>query len=238
MSDARSASSRQPESGAAAHPLEEAAAQAAANPSDKAALAELFNALYEPVVRYMQARVYDPCLAEDLAQDVFVKLVQGIGRYTGGGIYGWVWAIARSTAADHFRPMRNRGYETPTGEIWQLDAPSADMGPEELAEWADLRVAINRKLSKLPDDQQEVLRLRLIAGLSTAEVAEVMAKPAGTIRVLQCRALAKLRKLMPEGNSSMASLLLSATDPQQEQALMNAAPVVVTVREIRHAESR
>jgi RNA polymerase sigma-70 factor (ECF subfamily) len=218
--------------------MEEAAARAAADPGDKAALAELFNGLYEPVVRFMQARVYDPGLAEDLTQDVFVKMVQSIRGYTGGGIYAWVWSIARSVSSDHFRPMRNRGYEQPTGEIWQLDMPSADMGPEELAEWADLRAAINKKLNKLPEDQQEVLRLRLISGLSTAQVAEVMAKPTGTIRVLQCRALAKLRKLMPEGDSSKASFLLSATDDtEREEALMNAAPVV-RVREKRHAESR
>jgi RNA polymerase sigma-70 factor (ECF subfamily) len=236
MRETPAASSEQSSKGGADHPLEVAAAQAAADPGDKAALAELFNGLYEPVVRFMQARVYDPATAEDLAQEVFVKMVQGIRGYTGGGIYAWVWTIARSVASDHFRPLRNRGYEQPTGEMWQLDMPSADMGPEEIAQWADLRNAINRKLNKLPETQQEVLRLRLVAGLSTTETAEIMAKPVGTIRVLQCRALAKLRKLMPEGGSTLATYLLSASDAEQGEALTNAAPV--RVREIGHAGSR
>lgn len=218
------------------HPLEAAASRAAADPSDKAALAELFNALYEPVVRFMQARVYEPATAEDLAQEVFVKLVQKIGSYTGGGIYAWVWTIARNAISDHFRRLRNRGYEQPTDEIWQLDLPSSDLGPDELAQWSELRQAINQRLNKLPEAQREVLRLRLVAGLSTSETAEVMAKPVGTIRVLQCRALAKLRKLMPNGDSTLATYLLSSSDGQEEEALTNAAQV--RLRENRHAGSR
>ncbi|MBG7704891.1 sigma-70 family RNA polymerase sigma factor [Streptomyces sp. MC1] len=218
------------------HSLQAAAARAAADPSDKVALAELFNALYEPVVRFMQARVYEPATAEDLAQEVFVKVVQRISGYTGGGIHAWVFTIARNVTSDHFRRLRNRGYEQPTGEMWQLDMPSDDMGPEEVAQWADLRSAINRKLNKLPEAQQEVLRLRLIAGLSTTETAEVMGKPVGTIRVLQCRALAKLRRLMPDGGSTLATYLLTASDAEQDEALTNVAQV--RVREKRHAGSR
>jgi RNA polymerase sigma-70 factor (ECF subfamily) len=236
MGELAGAGPQQSEKGSIAHPLEAAAALAAADPSDKAALAELFNGLYEPVVRFMQARVYDPATAEDLAQEVFVKLVQSIHGYTGGGIYAWVWSIARSISSDHFRPLRNRGYEQPTGDIWQLDMPSTAMGPEEIAQWSELRYAINLKLNKLPEAQQEVLRLRLVAGLSTTETAEIMDKPVGTIRVLQCRALAKLRRLMPEGGSTLATYLLSAADEQQEEALTNTAQV--RVRENRHAGSR
>jgi RNA polymerase sigma-70 factor (ECF subfamily) len=210
------------------HPLEAAAAQAAANPADKAALAELFAGLWEPVVRYMTARLNDPAKAEDLAQDVFVKIVQRISGYTGGGIFAWVWAIARNTCNDHFRRMCNRGYEQPTADFWHLDAPSSDMSPEEASEWSDLRRAINGKLAKLPSQQHEVLRLRISYGFSTTETAEIMGKPVGTIRVLQYRALAKLRTLMPEGDSSLAMSLLSSKE-QQEQAVIDGPPL--TLRE-------
>ncbi len=215
------------------HPLEAAATKAAANPSDKEALAEIFSAMYEPVVRFMQARTKDPATAEDLAQEVFVRVVQRIRGYTGGSIYGWVWAIARNVHHDHFRPMRNRGYEQPTGEFWHLDAPSAEMGPEEIAQWNELRRAINAKLAKLPAQQYDVLRLRITYGHSTTETAEIMGKAVGTIRVLQSRALAKLRKLMPEGDSTLATYLLSASasDAQREGDLMDAAAQPVKLRE-------
>jgi len=192
--------------------LEVAARLASEDPSNKAALAELFNAMYEPVVRFMHARTQDPSTAEDLAQEVFVKIVQNIHAYTGAGIYAWVWAIARNVYADHFRPKKNRGFEQPTGDFWHLDVPSTEMGPEEIAEWSNLRAAIKGKLDKLPEAQHMVLALRITCGYSTAETAQIMGKAVGTIRVLQCRALAKLRRLMPERDSNLATYLLSASD--------------------------
>ncbi|MET9528146.1 RNA polymerase sigma factor [Streptomyces coeruleorubidus] len=199
------------------HPLEAAASLAAEDPSNKAALAELFNAMYEPIVRFMQARIQDPNTAEDLAQEVFVKVVQNIHGYTGGGIYAWIWAIARNVYTDYFRPMRNRGFEQPTGDFWHLDAPSTEMGPEEAAEWNDLRKAIRGKLDKLPEEQHMVLALRITCGYSAAQTAEIMGKRVGTIRVLQCRALAKLRGLMPERDSNLAMYLLSASDTERKE---------------------
>ncbi|MFD9248354.1 RNA polymerase sigma factor [Streptomyces bottropensis] len=204
--------------------LETAAAAAAEDPSNKAALAELFNAMYEPIVRFMNARIQDPNTAEDLTQEVFVKVVQNISGYTGGGIYAWIWAIARNVYSDYFRPMRNRGFEQPTGDFWHLDAPSAEMGPEESAEWADVRKAIRAKLDKLPEEQHMVLALRITCGYTAAQTAEIMGKRVGTIRVLQFRALAKLRGLMPERDSNLAMYLLSASDSEQKEG-ERAAPV-------------
>ncbi|MFJ5142946.1 RNA polymerase sigma factor [Streptomyces sp. NPDC088707] len=203
-------------SGEFGHPLEAAAALAAEDPSNKAALAELFDAMYEPVVRFMHGRIQDPVTAEDLAQEVFVKIVQNIHTYTGGGIWAWVWTIARNVYVDYFRPMKNRGFEQPTGDFWHLDAPSTEMGPEEIAEWNDLRTAIKDKLNKLPEAQHMVLALRITCGYTTAETAQIMGKAVGTIRVLQCRALAKLRRLMPDRDSNLAMYLLSASDLERK----------------------
>ncbi|MBV1940793.1 sigma-70 family RNA polymerase sigma factor [Streptomyces sp. BV286] len=197
--------------------LEAAAQLAAEDPSNKAALAELFYAMYEPIARYMNGRIQDPSTAEDLAQEVFVKVVQNIHTYTGAGIKGWIWAIARNVYNDYFRPMKNRGFEQPTGDFWHLDAPSTEMGPEESAEWAELRGAIRGKLDKLPKAQAMVLALRITCEFSAAETAEIMGRPVGTIRVLQCRALAKLRGLMPEGDSKLAMYLLSSSDTEREK---------------------
>ncbi|MFD0352983.1 RNA polymerase sigma factor [Streptomyces sp. NPDC127110] len=221
--------------GQTGHPLEVAASLAAQDPANKAALAELFAAMYEPVVRFMEGRVQDPATAEDLAQEVFVKIVQKIDSYTGGGIFAWIWAIARNVYFDYCRPMRNRGFEQLTADFSHLDEPSTAIGPIEAAEWREVRRAIKGKLVKLPPSQQQVLELRFVAEYSAAETAEIMGKPAGTIRVLQCRALAKLRKLMPESDSNMATYLLSASDAQRQEGVMAAAPVMP--RERHDAES-
>ncbi|WP_050512039.1 RNA polymerase sigma factor [Streptomyces rimosus] len=206
-------------------PLEAAAARAAKDPSNKAALAEVFGVMYEPIVRFMNARIQDPSTAEDLAQETFVKVVQKIDSYDGHGIRAWVFAIARNVYNDYFRPMRNRGFEKPTSDFWQLDYPSTEMGPEERAEWNELGEAIRRKLDKLSDDQQLVLALRITSGHTTAETAEIMGKPVGTIRVLQYRALARLRTLMPERDSTLAAYLLSAADGPRDDG--RATPVML-----------
>lgn len=215
-------------------PLEQAANLAAAEPGNKAALAEIFGDMYEPVVRFMQARIQDPATAEDLAQETFVKVVQKIDSYDGRGIRGWIFAIARNVYNDYFRPMRNRGFEQPTSDFWRLDYPSPEMGPAERAEWDDLRAAIRKKLDKLSHDQHLVLALRITSGHTTAETAEIMGKPVGTIRVLQYRALAKLRSLMPESDSTLAAYLLSTTDGQQDDG----GAASVTLREKNNAGSK
>lgn len=220
--------------GESGNPLEDAAAIAAADPGNPAATAAIFHAMYEPVVRFMHARIQDPSTAEDLAQETFVKVVQKIGSYDGRGIRGWVFAIARNVYNDYFRPMRNRGFEQPTGDFWKLDYPSAEMGPAERAEWEDLRAAIWKKLDKLSHDQHMVLALRITSGHTTAETAEIMGKPVGTIRVLQYRALAKLRSLMPESDSTLAAYLLSTTDGQQADG----SAELVTLREKKNAGSK
>ncbi|MEU7228962.1 RNA polymerase sigma factor [Streptomyces chrestomyceticus] len=215
-------------------PLEAAAARAAEDPSNEAALAEIFIAMYEPIVRFMQARIQDPSTAEDLTQETFVKVVQKIDGYDGRGIRAWVFAIARNVYNDYFRPMRNRGFEKPTSDFWQLDYPSPEMGPDEQAEWKELGEAIRKKLDKLSDDQHLVLALRITSGHTTAETAEIMGRPVGTIRVLQYRALAKLRALMPERDSNLAAYLLSTADNPRDDG--RATPVML--REKNNAGSR
>ncbi|MER7759496.1 sigma-70 family RNA polymerase sigma factor [Streptomyces sp. NPDC097619] len=212
-------------------PLEAAALRAAEDPTNKDALAYLFSALYEPVVRYMRGRVQDPATAEDLAQEVFVKVVQKIHLYDGGGINAWIWTVARNVYNDHFRPKRNRGFEQPTSDFWYLDAPSAEMGPAEVAEWNELRQAIQGKMGELPPQQNRVLALRITAGFSPTETAEIMGKSVGTIRVLHCRALAKLRKLMPESDSNLAAYLRPTSDAQRREGVMADEPVRLRERD-------
>ncbi|MFF4188131.1 RNA polymerase sigma factor [Streptomyces sp. NPDC001691] len=190
--------------------LNEVALSAAANPDAQADIAELFQRMWDPIQRYMETKVGNPATAEDLAQDTFIKVVENIGNYQGGGIWAWVFAIARNVCNDHYRPMRNRGYEQPAAEIWKLDVPSPELGPEEVAQWNELGRAMNLKINKLRPDQREVLRLRLRVGLTPAQTAEVMGKNVGTIRVLQYRALKSLRTLLPE-SSTLATYLLSAS---------------------------
>ncbi|TDC08361.1 sigma-70 family RNA polymerase sigma factor [Streptomyces sp. 8K308] len=203
--ESRTAGSNQPQS-----ELERAAVAAAENPSDRESLRIIFESLYEPVLRFMRARSDDWSIAEDLAQEVFVRVVGKIESYSGGSIHAWIFAIARNVYSDHYRPRRNRGFEQLSSDFTQFELPSDDIGPEEIIQWSELGEALRVKLASLPCEQQRVIELRVIAGLTASEVGQILGKPSGTVRVLQYRALAKLRKLMPSPDSRIASHMLQA----------------------------
>lgn len=198
--------------------LNAVALAAAADPKDSDSLAALFQNMWDPVLRYMETKVKHPATAEDLAQDTFARVIEKIGTYTGPSIWAWVFAIAENCVRDHFRPMRNRGYEQPA-ETWRFDQPSRELGPDEIAEWNEIGRALNTRINKLRPDYREVLRLRLMAGLTTAQTAEVMGKAVGNIRVLQYRAVRALRKQLP-ASSELATLLLSSSANAGEDDLI------------------
>ncbi|MFJ4342673.1 RNA polymerase sigma factor [Streptomyces sp. NPDC088915] len=203
--------------------LNTVALAAARNPEDSDGLATLFQHMYDPVVRYMETKVKDPATAEDLAQDTFARVVERIETYTGAGIWAWVFRVADNVCRDHYRPMRNRGYEQPS-ETWRVDLPSHDLTPEEVVEWSELGRALNQRINKLRPDYREVLRLRLMAGLTAAQAAEVMGKEMGNIRVLQHRALKALRKHLP-ADSTAALYFLSASPDAGEDGVIRTSRV-------------
>lgn len=171
---------------------------------------------------YKQCR--DSDLAEELAQETFVKVVQKLSQQDGyreqGKFEPWLFRIAMNNLRDE---MRRRGRQarpmdmSPAATASSSDAPSGwaaaqstviSGGPsqpdepfEQLsrAEQVDqLRTAI----ATLPDADQEVLHLRHTAGLSFAQIAETLDQPLGTVLARGHRALGKLKKLMnPEPNA-------------------------------------
>ncbi|MFE1270608.1 RNA polymerase sigma factor [Streptomyces sp. NPDC058758] len=201
--------------------LNAVAMAAAQDVEDRDGLATLFQHMYEPVVRYLETKVKDPATAEDLAQDTFARVVERIDTYTGAGVWSWVFRIADNACTDHYRPMRNRGYEQPA-ETWRFDQPSHDLGPAETVEWSELGRALNQKINRLRPDYREVLRLRLMVGLTPTQTAEVMARKVGTIRVLHYRALKALRKELP-ASATAALYLLSASPDAGEDDVMHAS---------------
>ncbi|MFJ8301337.1 RNA polymerase sigma factor [Streptomyces sp. NPDC094447] len=209
--------------------LNAVALSAAQDAEDSDSLATLFQHMYDPVVRYLETKVKDPATAEDLAQDTFARVVERIETYTGGGIWAWVFRIADNACTDHFRPMRNRGYETPA-ETWRFDQPSHDLGPAETAEWNELGRALNQRINRLRPDYREVLRLRLMVGLSPTQTAEVMGRKVGTIRVLQFRALKALRKDLPDSTTA-ALYVLSASPDTGEDDVMHASHMELRERD-------
>lgn len=169
-----------------------------ARSGDNHALGRLYDLFYDRVFRYALARLGNPADAEDAAEETFLKMVQAIGRYQvreGVPFGAWLFRIARNEVALHYRRRRGRGPAEPLEEALHAAGgdPTADVERKLLLEEA------RRAIGRLPEAQQQVIALRLGAGLSTAEIAQVLGKREGNVRVLQHLALSKLRAVLNEG---------------------------------------
>jgi RNA polymerase sigma-70 factor, ECF subfamily len=163
----------------------------AAQGGDPEAFGALFDHYHEPVHRYVAARVNRPSDAEDLAQLVFVKALEALPRYEARGVPfgGWLFKLARNVVIDHIRTRR----EHTTLDL-MAERPAAGEGPDELAVLRQEMDSVAEALRRLTPDQREAIELRFFAGLSAREAAEAMDRQEGTVRGLQFRAIAALRR--------------------------------------------
>lgn len=160
----------------------------------------LYADLAPPILRYVRGRgAPEP---EDLTGDVFVQVVAKISQFEGEAedFRAWVFTIARHRLIDGARSRSRRPVEPVTDEILEASGGSVNPELETLDRLAagELRTAIGQ----LSPDQQDVVLLRLVAGLSISEVAAALGKKPGAIKALQMRGVAALRRNLPEGVSS------------------------------------
>jgi RNA polymerase sigma-70 factor (ECF subfamily) len=162
-----------------------------AKAGDSEAFGAIFDAYHDGVYRYIASRVGRPSDAEDLTQVVFVKALEALPRYEARGIPfgGWLFRLARNTVIDHIRTRR---------EHVELDAlaerPDEGPGPEDMATARQEVEAVGAALAALTDEQRDAIALRFFAGLSAREAAIAMGRQEGTIRGLQFRGIAALRR--------------------------------------------
>ena len=182
----------------------ERAAVDRARSGDQQALADLYDWYMPRVYRYALARIGNIAEAEDLTEEVFLKMLGAIGdfRWKDVPVSSWIFRIAHNHVATHFRRTAQRG--GPTSEI-----------PEELidargdfAAAVEERVTleeVQRAAALLPDAQREVIALRFAVGLSISDTAKILGKREGNIKALQHKAVGKLQKmLIPDGSGADA----------------------------------
>jgi RNA polymerase sigma-70 factor (ECF subfamily) len=149
---------------------------------------------YDRVVRYIAARTADRDLAEDLASDVFLRAVESFPSYRDRGlpIEAWLFRIARNIVIDHYRRSAKRR-TIPIDETFDVAGTSDIAGEVEQRMAMEL---VNQMMTKLNPDQREVISLRFMGGLSSAEAGAVLSRTLGATRELQRTALKALRSFM------------------------------------------
>jgi RNA polymerase sigma-70 factor (ECF subfamily) len=179
---------------------------AEARAGDAWAFGRLFDHYHLPIYRFVASRVRRPSDAEDLTQLVFVKALEALPRYESRGIPfgGWLFRLARNAVIDFVRTSHEHA------DLAQsVDRPGTDAGPEEVAVIRQEMDAVGTALSALTAEQRDAITLRFFAGLSAREAAAVMGKQEGTVRGLQFRAIAAMRRQLgieePETSSAAGS---------------------------------
>ncbi|MBV8539009.1 MAG: sigma-70 family RNA polymerase sigma factor [Pseudonocardiales bacterium] len=152
------------------------------------------------VVRYCRTRLGGQektfASADDVAQEVCLAVLTALPRYRDQGrpFLAFVYGIAAHKVSDARRSAaRNRAEpvpDVPDTLAWAEDGPEAQVMRSEMAE------RVGRLLSTLPDNQREILRLRVVVGLSAEETAEAVGSTPGAVRVAQHRALNRLRGVL------------------------------------------
>lgn len=160
---------------------------------DEAAFAEIYNRHYGDIYTYIYYRVNDGEAAQDLAGEVFLRLVERIDGFTyrGRPILAWLYTIARNLLIDHQR-QQARTQALPLDER----LVSTSVPPPEAVDQGLARDCLIRSLQHLTEDQQRVILHKLVEGRSNAEVAALMDKSEGAIKSMQHRALLSLRRAM------------------------------------------
>jgi RNA polymerase sigma-70 factor (ECF subfamily) len=165
----------------------------AAKAGDEAALTELYKLYFPRVYRYILARMGNPYDAEDLTEEVFLRVLDAIERFQWreAPFSAWLFRIAHNAVISQRRKEGARGRSSPLLEALPVDS----QGPEEMVE---NRLAINeimKAAETLPEAQRRVISLRFAAGLTVAETARAMGKGEGNVKVIQHKAIAKLREI-------------------------------------------
>lgn len=158
---------------------------------EQAAFAEIYEQHYDAIYAYLFYRCGNATLSEDLASEVFLRLVTGISRYTyrGRPMLAWLYTVARNLLADHYR--RETRIEPSS-----LDENLVDAGPGPAAS-AERRLAqecLGRALRHLSESHQQVVLLRFSQGLSHADTAAILGRTLNATKVMQHRALKALKK--------------------------------------------
>ncbi|MEX0682979.1 MAG: sigma-70 family RNA polymerase sigma factor [Dehalococcoidia bacterium] len=166
----------------------------AARTGDERALSELYQTYFPRVYRYILARTGNTYDAEDLAEEVFMRVLEAIDRFQWreAPFSAWLFRIAHNAVISQRRKETARGRSSPLTD----GLPIGTAGPEELVESRLVLNEVLKAAQRLPDAQRQVIALRFSAGLSVAETARAMGKGEGNVKVIQHKAIAKLREMM------------------------------------------
>lgn len=170
-----------------------------ARQGDQEAFAQLYEAHFDKIFRYVVLKIRNQAEAEDMTQQVFVKAYESIGSYQSQGVpfTAWLFRIAHNQMVDYVR-KQSRKSTVPLDESLPI-ADETDLEHDVETKIEMEKVVLATK--QLTKAQREVISLRFAGGLSITEAAKTMRKSEGAIKALQHSAILSLRKTLLAGEN-------------------------------------
>ncbi|MBN2186070.1 MAG: sigma-70 family RNA polymerase sigma factor [Dehalococcoidia bacterium] len=161
--------------------------------STQEVFAKLYDEFMPKVFRYIHYKVNDKQITEDLTSAIFEKALVSFDRYSSdkAAFSTWIFSIARNTLIDHYRTNKTR-QQVSLDEADEM--PSREPSPQEEAEKKAEQEYLRRCLSKLPEDDQEIIRLKFAAEFNNRQIAKMLGLSESNIGVRLYRAVKKLRE--------------------------------------------
>jgi RNA polymerase sigma-70 factor (ECF subfamily) len=167
---------------------------------------EAFDALFRrwsaPLLRYLNRMVRDVAAAEELVQEVFLRVHRSRERYSPDARFStWLYRIATNLALNELRCPRHRALHQSADAEGAEPIRDEGVAPDEVAHARQLGERVEAELEQLPEKQRAALWLAAVEGLSYAEVAEALDVSEKAVKALVHRARTTLAARLPERGS-------------------------------------
>ena len=168
--------------------------------SARETFARLYDEYLDKVYRYIQYRVNNMQLAEDLTSTVFEKALVNFDKFSNdrASFSTWIFSIARNTVIDHYRVSGKRK-TVPLEEVTAQS--SGEQSPEEELERKDEKERLNLCLAELSEEEREIVRLKFGAELNNRQIGKMLGLSESNVGTKLYRAIRKMRDSFQESGN-------------------------------------
>ncbi len=165
-----------------------------AQQGDVQAIGALYDQHHAALFRYLWARVGERQIAEELTGDVFMRMLAALPRYRPSVVpfRAWLYRIAHNLLVDHYRK------EKADFPLQAAEGLNGAGDPASLVEQQLILERVHQVLATIDEQQQTVVALRFLSGLSLEETAAVLDKSESAVKALQHRGLVAMRRALAQ----------------------------------------
>jgi RNA polymerase sigma factor (sigma-70 family) len=161
---------------------------------DRAAAATMYDELAPKLYGFIFSRTSSREIAEDLSQEIFIKVIERIASFDPkkGKFTLWFWRLARNALIDYYRQKK----AIPFSHFDEVEVAEMAIGEIPDTDIVMAHKELRSMIKTLSEEEQELFELRFVADMSYRDIAKLLERPEGTLRVAALRLREKVQKIM------------------------------------------